>query len=277
MMPLWILAWMTLYYAIGGGLGHLTRARAVIHTLGLEHATLLTASVHASDPRVTGGLPVIRAPEGLDRDVSALRKWLVELFEQHRFKRLVLDTFPCGILGEFEELELPGEPSIDCVARLLRWGAYDVPDAFPLDRVWTVEELQPAHQAWLESNAERIEPLELKDPPGDDQGIDLPSGCWLVVHSGPEEEVRELIDYARELQRMEGIDATLIAVSPVHLDGIRCIDAYPAVALFPRAARLVTAGGFNAMRQTALFRDRHHAVPFERRFDDQFARVALLR
>ena len=55
---------MILYYALGGGLGHLTRARKV---LGAPSATpsLLTASEHARDPRVTGGLPVIPVPRRL--------------------------------------------------------------------------------------------------------------------------------------------------------------------------------------------------------------------
>jgi len=44
------------YYAIGGGLGHLVRARAVLHTLGVADAVLVTASPFAKDARVTGAL-----------------------------------------------------------------------------------------------------------------------------------------------------------------------------------------------------------------------------
>ena len=48
---------MILYYAMGGGLGHLVRARAVVYTLGIERDTvLLSSSVGAADPRVTGPL-----------------------------------------------------------------------------------------------------------------------------------------------------------------------------------------------------------------------------
>ena len=58
---------MLLYYALGGGLGHLVRARAFLHTLGLDgEAALFTSSRFASDPRVTGGLRVVRVPEELD-------------------------------------------------------------------------------------------------------------------------------------------------------------------------------------------------------------------
>ena len=55
---------MILYYALGGGLGHLVRARAVLYTLGVaERAVLVTASPFAADARVVGGLPVVRVPE----------------------------------------------------------------------------------------------------------------------------------------------------------------------------------------------------------------------
>ncbi len=42
-------------------------------------------------------------------------------------------------------------------------------------------------------------------------------------------------------------------------------------------ARLITAAGFNIMRQAAPYRAQHRPLPFSRRFDDQFARVARWR
>ena len=36
---------------------------------------------------------------------------------------------------------------------------------------------------------------------------------WLVVHSGPEQEVRELIAYAEELQRIENDKSRIVVVS----------------------------------------------------------------
>jgi hypothetical protein len=63
-----------LYYALGGGLGHLTRARKVLAALRLsDDAVLLTASRFARDPRVTGGLPVAAVLRRLGRDRDAVR------------------------------------------------------------------------------------------------------------------------------------------------------------------------------------------------------------
>jgi hypothetical protein len=45
----------------------------------------------------------------------------------------------------------------------------------------------------------------------------------------------------------------------------------------PRASRIVTACGFNVMRQTEPYRDRHTFLPFPRRYDDQFTRAARRR
>ena len=40
------------------------------------------------------------------------------------------------------------------------------------------------------------------------------------------------------------------------------------------AARIVTAGGWNSVRQLAPWAAKHRALPVLRRLDDQFARVA---
>ena len=55
---------MIVCYANGGGLGHLTRIRAYLHTRppGGEPVTILTGSPFAADPRVIGGHRVRSAP-----------------------------------------------------------------------------------------------------------------------------------------------------------------------------------------------------------------------
>jgi hypothetical protein len=50
------------------------------------------------------------------------------------------------------------------------------------------------------------------------------------------------------------------------------VDAVPAAPLYAAAAGIVTAAGFNTVRELAPYRDRHVCVPFERRLDDQRAR-----
>src|SRR5262249_49323155 len=55
------------------------------------------------------------------------------------------------------------------------------------------------------------------------------------------------------------------------------LNFYPASLLFPLAERVITACGFNVMRQTESLASIHRFLPFERRFDDQFQRARRRR
>jgi hypothetical protein len=231
------------YYAMGGGLGHLTRARAFLHTLDLERdAVIVAESPFAGDRRVVGDIPVLgERPEG----------------------PLVLDTFPAGLFGEIEG------GRADYVARYVRWDRYALPANPPrIGRAYILEPLHPEQERYVRERAEEVvEDFELRDPPAAESGrrYTLPPKYVLVVHSGPPEETDELLAYAREVCREEGVTDPIVAP-----------DVYPATLIAADATRIFTGGGFNAMRQFG--RDpRHRPLPFERRFDDQFARVARYR
>ena len=287
---------MIVYYAMGGGLGHLVRARAVLHTLDLEaRATLLTASPYARDRRVVGELPVELAPaagavSGRE-DRVAHRQWLVDVLRRLDPEELFVDTFPLGLLGELADLaeETGLRPRLSYVGRLLRWPAYvaAVPAAVRarFDRAFIVERLHAEHEAVLRDSCDEMVPLQPRDPPGDSCGHDtfgreLPARFWLVVHSGPPEEIVELVAYARDLQRIESDPAPIVVASPAPGpvgDGLIALDLHPATPLFARAARVVSACGYNVMRQMAPHFERHRFLPFPRRYDDQFTRAARRR
>jgi hypothetical protein len=124
-----------------------------------------------------------------------------------------------------------------------------------------LEPLHPDHRAALQDVSDRLEPLTLFDPPA--PARDDAAGAALVVHAGPDHEVEALVALAR----------TTGPPVRVARPGGPDFDVHPASALFPRAAAIVTAAGFNAMRQAAPFGDRHVFVPFPRPLDDQFARA----
>ena len=54
-------------------------------------------------------------------------------------------------------------------------------------------------------------------------------------------------------------------------------DLFPASYLFESAEQIVSACGFNIMRQTETFKEKHQFLPFWRRFDDQFLRASRRR
>lgn len=281
-----------LYYAMGGGVGHLVRARAVVHTLGLNPSstTILSSSPYALDPRVVGTMPVCVAPKELGQKPGDWRKWIERLINELQAENLYLDTFPAGILGEFESVRVPAKTTVHHIARLLNPRSRQELFATSgprFDTCYLVEDLDYEHQSLLRDCSRTIIGLPLIEPSPDEataeSGIVLErhSNFWLVVHSGPADEVAELLAFADGMRDAAAIAPHLVALtqSPpgVLPPGTSCYDVFPATPLFPHSERIFTAGGFNAVRQTAPWRNRHFAMPFSRRHDDQYRRVMRAR
>ncbi|HWS39503.1 MAG TPA: hypothetical protein VN408_43010 [Actinoplanes sp.] len=259
---------MIVCYVQGGGLGHLTRIRAYLHTRHPgEPATILTTSPFAADPRILGPH---RPAHG---DLATVLRELSPAL-------LVVDAFPAGLAGELTAAVVPsGTPTVH-LARMLRWDAYRplIPeDPIRFDRTWLLEDLDPAHRAWLPGETA---PLALIDPPAPELPA-LPPDSWLVLHSGPTAEINDLLSYARDCAAAERLQPRFVLASPARPPDlpadVQHVDTYPAWPLFPSATRIVTAAGFNAVRQTAPWRARHLMLPFPRRWDDQFTRAARAR
>ena len=277
---------MIVCYAQGGGLGHLTRIRAFLHTVYPDRAaTVLTGSPFAADPRVTGPHQTVHPPTALER--AELASWLRRTLDRLAPTELVVDAFPAGLAGELSaEVVPPGTRTVIHLARLLRWSAYrDLvsPQPVRFDRTWCVEPLTAEHREYLTAVSAAVAPLSLVEPPIPGRtAADVPaSGAWLIVHAGPDAEIMELVGYAQDTADLEGVRPDLILVSPCRPaqlpHQIRHLPAYPAWPLFEHAERIVTAAGCNVVRQLAPWRTRHRMVPFPRRFDDQFTRATRER
>ncbi len=258
---------MIAVYAIGGGAGHVTRARRVIEALGIDAVILATPA----DRRAAGDVPLVEIPRDLEGDVAAHRAWLRTV--SRHYDRLIVDTFPAGIQGELSGF---AEVPLDFIGRLLRVDEYRrTTDNAPwpsFETAYVVEEGAPAVVSV------RVAQLGLAvSRPASIARADTPGAYWLIVHSGPAEEVQELISYAVAVRELEGATTEVLVATPCEIDvpeGFRRIDAFPATPLFPQAARIVSAAGFNIMLETEPWRDKHIVLPFERRFDDQFLRAA---
>ena len=270
---------MILYYAAGGGLGHLTRGRRVLEALGLaEDAALITTSIYASDTRVTGSIPVIPVPSHLEHAPTEHHAWLRDLLRIHPGERLIADAFPAGIQGELSGLPIP----MDHVARILRLDEYRraVPDGIPhFGTTWIVEELTLDHETFVRQHSNRVETLAFRRETI--ESLAPAEGFWLIVHSGPEDEVQELIAYTATLRDLAASPPARIVVasrcSVALPDGFEPTDVYPAVRLFPSASRIISAAGFNVIHETTPWTAKHEVVPFPRRFDDQYLRASRRR
>lgn len=280
---------MILYYAMGGGLGHVTRARAALHTLRPgEPALVVCAPGIACSPDVTEGLRTVAPEAGLAARPSAYRAWLARLLGSVRPSELYVDAFPGGILGEWCGFPFPPGLRRYHLARRLRWPAYGPRLSGPLptyEKSYRLEPLDAAHEQALRACSAQLRDLALRYPPARREiGPEGPGGegpFWIVVHAGPDEEVRELLDYARETMVAEGRGRPIRLVTPrppARLPrGAIWRPCYPAAPLMRAAERIVTACGFNVMQETLAHRPRHRFLPFPRPLDDQHARARAHR
>jgi hypothetical protein len=266
------------YYAMGGGLGHLVRARAVLHTLGLEaDGHVLSASAHVRDPRVSGPLCAEVPPPDCGGNAEALADWLERTLHRLAPDLLFVDVFPGGVLGEISRPLWPVKTRLCYVGRLLRWPAYARRLRAPLPRfdiTYLVEPLHDDHALAVRAASTETKELQLTDPPLP-APPPLAENTWVVLHSGPPEELRQLVAYAQDIQCSEGISAPIQVVGPTATSGI--LPCFPAAGYFALAARVVTACGFNVMRQSAGAQARHHFLPLPRPLDDQYVRAARRR
>ncbi len=271
-----------LYYALGGGLGHVTRASAFLHQQGLaDHALILSASEYLDDTRITAGITSVRVPNHLQHSPNQLRDWLTDCIADQQPTLICIDSFPGGILGELCGLPALADIPLWHVARLLRWADYSAlltasPPHFA--KSWTLEPLHAAHADFVRQHSDVVCCLQLEPPSKMAAGPASPvDRYWLVLHSGPTEEVAQLLTYTADIRTVERVSVTIVIASrqpPSPLpDACICMDAYPANTLIEHAERVFSAAGFNVMRDTALVRDRQRILPFPRRFDDQFERA----
>ena len=267
---------------MGGGLGHLTRACAFLQMLEIKKETaILTSSKFAFDKRVVGDLKIIHVNEDFSKNPKDYRAFLTQMLGEIKPHKIFFDVFPAGIIGEFTNFDF-GKSKVYYIARLMRWENYSqfLQDfSYKFEKTYILEELENEHFQFIKNNSKEIENFEPIYPKI--ESIEQINPFWLIVHSGDENETSELLKYAEEMREIERAEVDLLLISPqkikLKLPYFIQKDIYPASMLFEFAGKIFTACGFNAMKQTENFRDKHFFIPFERRYDDQFKRAARLR
>lgn len=241
------------YFAPGGGLGHLNRALAVCLRLRDEgvDARIVTNSPFAAGLAGLARCPIVRLPG------EAWAAAAQEYVEAARPAAVVTDTFPYGLRDEWRGAG-PGTPLVHVARRLMTPFAIVRAD---FAAIIQAEPLAAGHAAALGERVVLPGPIRLA--PGR-VATPLPAeldrdGLTLVVHSGPEEELRALVE-------LTGGECTVIAPWTQ-------LEYYPATNLYARARRVITGAGYNSMADLLGMREKHTAVPFARRYDDQHARV----
>lgn len=285
---------MKLYYAVGGGLGHLSRAIAFIHThpeLNVENTRVMLADREiyqmeqaAFQDEEWKSLKIEPIPLSFFDDTEKLRNYLKEWVHTHSPEDIYLDNFPEGIMGEWN-FEISRPTQIHYVGRYLNWPAYEQPVFRSFDTLYKVDAWHPEQQRYLSLLSDNIQTIELQYPAAKvsdeilmrfQQWKDEDRSIWLVVHSEPLEEVEALLHYAQDVAKAGQVSPVYVLCSQSGLESEQLglnISLFPAYGLFEHVGKIVTAGGFNLMQQTRPFREKHICMPFPRRFDDQFLRT----
>ncbi|HSP79266.1 MAG TPA: hypothetical protein VLQ93_12095, partial [Myxococcaceae bacterium] len=254
-----------LIYALGGGLGHLTRALGlgrVARARG-HRVRVVTNSPFASCLPLEAELgegAVHPLDAGLDK--HAVREAITRLLEQERPEVLVVDTFPRGLGGELAPL-LPGLRARKVLVHRDLKPNYE--ERFDLERFVDTDALlllpgEPAplghHPSavrtppWLVRDAE-----ELADFTEARRRLQVPADTSLpvvaVLACGHSKEVEESAMLAEELRRRLGSLAVIRLLSPCPLPpgSPEALRLWPALEVLRGVDVLVGAGGYNTVQE----------------------------
>ncbi len=248
-----------LYYAPGGGLGHLTRAIAILRQWN-QHtgrpSLLVTYSPYAS----------LASREGIAvRQVSGPDPHLLKRVFRNAAPRLVVvDTFPRGIVGEIAEIV----PGLECPAVLVQRFL----NPFYL-RQFNVAAFVGQYYRLVVRIADSLLPQTISQRTVDVPPVtvreegELPRGLarsgWLFVDWGEGQGSGIYLEVAQEVARRRGKELRVL----------RPGEIYPAVELMGKAELVIGGGGYNLFHEAALIGAPAIFVPGRRMYDDQFGRT----
>jgi hypothetical protein len=278
---------MVLYYAPGGGLGHLTRANAFLYTMGYSEDSfiVLTSSNHAK--LIFKQNNIVLISNELYNRPREIRYEIEMLIDKFQVEIFYVDSFPAGINGELIDLNLNG-CKLRYIARLLNWNNYSgYTENFNLyiDTTYIIELLTDKHLMFILKYSEEQQSFKLQYPHKNNiellnkilSGIER--NIWLIVHSEGLDELNMLIKYAHDLAEITRTIPQYLIISQtgeeINSQSLMHIAYYQASDFFPFAEKIFTGCGYNVMAQTIPYISKHHFIPFKRRFDDQFQRARI--
>lgn len=283
-----------LFYAQGGGLGHLQRCVKLSQSLKLnpKYIILASASSYTKDIAEQNQITPLLIPTNFQYDLQAYQNWLAGQVQYHKITTIFIDVFPCGIIGEwnnFREVMQHFSPiTFHYIGRRLKWNSYATFITNPVifETAYLFEELEPLHQEFINQFSKvtiKIPPLKIHSK----TQLSVEK-FWLIIHSEPLEELQILIEYALEKYIIQQTEAKIVIVTQIAKDKVlhflqeNYSDFLPIIEirntleteiLIEKAEKIFSGCGFNMMQQTHFYAHKHEFIPFERRFDDQFWRA----
>jgi hypothetical protein len=273
-----------LYCALGGGMGHVTRALAFVHTMKYDWKDFIILISSRLYQDLFPADTTVLFPEKENPTAVELQQYLLSIINKFAIDEVFLDAFPCGIVGEWNSFPLNGI-RFYYIARILNWDNYKIiiSKKSPLfEKVYLVEEISGDQLEYINEKSKSNEFLNLIYPdfPVSNEKLELIKNAgqpvWLIVHSGPEDEVESLYHYAIDLAEEDRSKPLFLICTQA--DGIKICDNAMIIKdwfiwnIFGLVDKIITGCGFNLMQQTRQYSKKHIFVPFIRKYDDQFLR-----
>tara|TARA_B100000683_G_scaffold100241_1_gene99086 strand:- start:144 stop:833 length:690 start_codon:yes stop_codon:yes gene_type:complete len=187
-------------------------------------------------------------------------------------KTFVTDCFPLGVTGELNDVVFGEEVIHEHICRRLYFKPYlnKIRVNLKWESVYACEALDRFQLDFFKIHSKEIENINLSSP-AHLSSIQEVDGSWLIVHSGPKEEVLKLIDFAKKQAVKIDKKPLFKVVTFADIDG--AISTNDLIPLFIKAERIFIGGGFNLIHETESFRSKTIALPFKRKYDNQVLRI----
>jgi hypothetical protein len=257
-----------LYYALGGGHGHVLRGLALLRALG--EGTLI-APARLAEWACRLDVRVLAPP------ADGAAAWVAALPVP---KLLLVDVFPRGVVGELAPLL--GQAPAWLISRWVRPEYYLHPDVRAAleegyERVlWT--EQPEASLRELRVAQTDVEPILLDAAPltraEARRALDVPDGQALLLALGSGDGERQALLLRLLAKIAARLGLTLRLVSDVLPPGDPVVRLFPAARWLQAADVLVSAAGYHAFHEARASGVPTVLVPQARRYDDQFRRAS---
>ena len=267
---------MHVFYAHGGGLGHLTRISKLIDCLNLPVKDVIIITPSAFTKYFNYRFVNIAWNDSVLNWTKTIKKTI----ETCNLTTFYIDTFPLGLKGELVDVynAFP-ELKYAYIARLLKWDNYlnTVPFSLPikLHKTFLLELLYPEHEKWIENHSEttlkinfstkEVLPVKYMDAP-----------YVLVVHSGGKDDVLKICNKAiHDYQHRPDVTLVVFTQVDITFDSARVKvhdNIFPVNQFFHDAEKIYTGAGFNSMQELIPYKNKHISIPFKKIYDDQFFR-----
>ena len=270
--------------APGAGLGHLVRAVSIAIAL----ADLHIESVVATNSFFAETLAKMTHTRIVWIRRSDWKRDVCRYIREQDFCLLVMDSFPFGIEGELMHIDHT-KLQILYLARILKLRTYlsalSIKSPDPLfNHAAVIEPLNGDLEEYIRSTGVPVSRLSgrirfpserfVPNIPVVLQRVLDAERTALIVHSGPEQEVIDLVRTAEQYTEYGEFRKTvLISPRQTKISGIATYNYFPASHLFPAADCIISGCGYNMIAETRMYRAKHTAVGLFRKYDNQQFRL----